>query len=732
MRRRWSDVWRVHAAALVALGVAALLPACTPDAPTAPGVVTPTVGDAQPSDWSWIGTIEVSYRSGWVSHASEGDTLGHSETDVTYTIAPGQRSYVNNPLLADWSATHSQQTHFDPPNCGGFGTWVDWAESRTTGQGSGGRTGSLPDGTGPLGVYVVYTAPGASYYNPGTPSGFQILALNGNTGSGITGYLGHIPTSTRSWGYNCIWEESFESTSTSNALVGGGARAFVERPADDYVLAGEDSSGSLNADGIGDLIEMRYRLRRDDCTGVPDSDSDGFDDCAEFDANTDWEDRSSRPPSTWDTDADGVVDPKDWCPRERPELLLLGTPPVFDDPEGDGCPKGRGPYHIDIVPTDWRGPFRIDAQASTAFPYARSATYAWSFGTGTAKGTGKAAATAHWAYQQPGTYPISVTISDPSGRRVTVTPPEPFTLTGNPYVDFAPEVRLDDREDNFPMDPYAFIDLSELRWNRCITYDALVVERGAVQAGRLGKASGATSYRSPESCVNALVPAWEQTRPYTDSHIEALTDGEGFNLDFDEHEDTHQHFQSNIPVWYESGQQPGTGPSGPDVVTYWFFYGYNNAPGGFVGGAADDHEGDWEQINVELDITTRVPTRVIYFTHGEVSNDNKIAFADNTKMQRSGFLHPVVFAADGSHASYPHPGEELDLTAVPWPDDRANGNGERWQTWKTGVYRAADAAWFGFGGAWGEVGAARPEQPAGPSHTTGPMGPGEWKPRYGD
>jgi hypothetical protein len=73
------------------------------------------------------------------------------------------------------------------------------------------------------------------------------------------------------------------------------------------------------------------------------------------------------------------------------------------------------------------------------------------------------------------------------------------------------------------------------------------------------------------------------------------------------------------------------------VIQYWLFYAYNNGP-------LNDHQGDWEVIQVFLDSSGN-PSTVLLSQHG--SGENAV-WADVEKAQ----THPVVYVAQGSHANY--------------------------------------------------------------------------------
>lgn len=76
------------------------------------------------------------------------------------------------------------------------------------------------------------------------------------------------------------------------------------------------------------------------------------------------------------------------------------------------------------------------------------------------------------------------------------------------------------------------------------------------------------------------------------------------------------------------------------VVQYWFFYAYNDAP-------LNDHEGDWEMIEIVLD--SGQPVWVAYSQH---LKGQRASWGDVDKVDST---HPVVYVARGSHANYFRP-----------------------------------------------------------------------------
>ena len=148
-------------------------------------------------------------------------------------------------------------------------------------------------------------------------------------------------------------------------------------------------------------------------------------------------------------------------------------------------------------------------------------------------------------------------------------------------------------------------------------------------------------------------------------------------------------------------------PDGSKVAQYWFWF-YNNPKTFFTRGA---HEGDWEMIQVHLR-PDNSPSKAAYSQHdkGEVCNW--------VNVQRNGNDRPIVYVADGSHASYFSAGSHEIQTGV---SDTAAGNGDR-------VYRStlidvtSPPNWLRWPGHWGGTPAATGTtgSPAGPMQQGGP------------
>jgi hypothetical protein len=152
-----------------------------------------------------------------------------------------------------------------------------------------------------------------------------------------------------------------------------------------------------------------------------------------------------------------------------------------------------------------------------------------------------------------------------------------------------------------------------------------------------------------------------------------------------------------------------TSEAGFIVVQYWFFYAFNP-------GTLNQHQGDWEMIQIVLD-STETPQYAVYSQHhaGE-----RVDWKDVEKVDET---HPRVYVALGSHASYFRPyqgklGIESDILGNAYtlkPEDlEIIYLGEK----GTGNHPSSHD-WLEFGGKWGNwarivdasLGAAGPSGP---------------------
>ncbi len=148
-------------------------------------------------------------------------------------------------------------------------------------------------------------------------------------------------------------------------------------------------------------------------------------------------------------------------------------------------------------------------------------------------------------------------------------------------------------------------------------------------------------------------------------------------------------------------------------IEYWYFFPYNDNKWLF------NHEGDWENIIIQIDCNLDV-YNIIYYQHGEPDpvSKNNVEWLDNVAGS-----HPLVWIADGSHASYPHDDDECNFNVLEGFDFSCQTVAEeRWFTWSSGKghrpgYQGSGLVqvgetysplngqlWIRYAGIWGEVG----------------------------
>ncbi len=101
-------------------------------------------------------------------------------------------------------------------------------------------------------------------------------------------------------------------------------------------------------------------------------------------------------------------------------------------------------------------------------------------------------------------------------------------------------------------------------------------------------------------------------------------------------------------------------------IQYWFFYAYNDSVGPV------NHEGDWEHITVSVNSKLQF-VEAIYAQHEYYKRytSKQLTFVRQT--------HPIVYVADGSHASYPRAGSFHIRNTIKINDYTYNG-GPVWDT----------------------------------------------------
>jgi hypothetical protein len=224
-------------------------------------------------------------------------------------------------------------------------------------------------------------------------------------------------------------------------------------------------------------------------------------------------------------------------------------------------------------------------------------------------------------------------------------PGETGAAAPSPTVaDNAPLVYLHPGEQYLPMSAQDFINHSELRWSHdsgCP--DDKLADRCRISSARLGS-GGYTRNTTNLLCMGNgdSYSTTDRTRPH-----DAETGKEGFFLDLDNR--YRRGTGTGAPVYYD--YVPGR------YVTYWFFYGYSQPPGPDELTRRVSHEGDWESVTIKLDAQDR-PTHAIVYSHGEPCS------VPWSEVEKSGG-RPVIYSAEGSHASYPSAGGHQVDTPVP-------------------------------------------------------------------
>lgn len=268
-------------------------------------------------------------------------------------------------------------------------------------------------------------------------------------------------------------------------------------------------------------------------------------------------------------------------------------------------------------------------------------------------------------------------------------------LTVSTVRDLAPLVYLHPDERHLPMSAATFLRHARLRWS----HDQGCGDHQLADVGQVRDALlGGGGYRHQLARRVTLLRCADEGRTVSSSEHTRPRDGvagnEGFFLDLD------------------NAYRGGEGPTAPSYyeyqrgrfVTYWFFYG--NSHLAVRGGDLVAHEGDWERISIHLDAQDR-PTEVAFWAH---SGSRVVPWS---QVRRRG-THPIVFSASESHASYPAAGSH----DIGWGLRDITATGAAWPTWNN-LVNVRDRGWYGFGGAWGEVGNI--------SDTTGPLGPSRYK-----
>lgn len=157
--------------------------------------------------------------------------------------------------------------------------------------------------------------------------------------------------------------------------------------------------------------------------------------------------------------------------------------------------------------------------------------------------------------------------------------------------------------------------------------------------------------------------------------------GDGFNASetffLQPPDDTVHNGSTNPADWKVYGHVYKNALGGVNVQ-YWYFFPYNDGPSGF------NHESDWEHINVRLAADYSVSG--VHFAH-----HSSVTYYPKAEVQWHGTTHPVVWVADGSHASYKSEAlcdSTLEEAGMGLSSCETNSS-YRWFTWAGGKGTAA-------------------------------------------
>jgi hypothetical protein len=337
---------------------------------------------------------------------------------------------------------------------------------------------------------------------------------------------------------------------------------------------------------------------------------------------------------------------------------------------------------------------------------------------------------------------------------------ETFNGPSNFISDLAPLVYLHSGDVYRPGDPADYINNCRLRWSHAAgCTDRTVAEIGSIRQPRLGQKQGEGNIHIPythnpiaqnNTCTElrkTKFAASDYTRPYDDGRgsdedddgipintsllSKSFYEREGFYLDLYDCEDFPESCDESLQESLRHGipSVPGSSiyPGAPvfyeyrkgEYITYWFFYPYDKFDLDLIIPGSQEHEGDWERISIQLDADDE-PHNVLYYTHG--GENGPVAWGD---VNKSLGTHPIVFSAKGSHASYFNGGSHVRPIGIDFTNDELS-----WMTWTGTLAPVTGQVWYGYGGAWGEVGdgACFPEIGClrGQDYT-GPLGPSRYK-----
>lgn len=289
-----------------------------------------------------------------------------------------------------------------------------------------------------------------------------------------------------------------------------------------------------------------------------------------------------------------------------------------------------------------------------------------------------------------------VRTNQPSGKEVE--PPYAPISPEQLLQDFRPILKYDSQE------PYRAIPPNRIAWptgfneeHTKITYVNLLKRGERVLADPYHEYPGeAEEYGyTPQGIFGLQLGNLGSSYPaYASPDENALANSED---DIDEHNETHVEDADSI---YSLGEDSVLGHT---VLTedgawlqYWMFYYYNNGVFG-----VDDHEGDWEMVQVHLSKESGyLPNEVVFSQHSYAARCEVGEYLTEGEAPGPGGA-PVVYVANGSHASYPEEGEYE--TEVPFVFDSVFPNEEEIPAVRPYLedLDVGENNWLGWPGHWG-------------------------------
>ncbi len=277
-------------------------------------------------------------------------------------------------------------------------------------------------------------------------------------------------------------------------------------------------------------------------------------------------------------------------------------------------------------------------------------------------------------------------------------------VTSNPAAAFAPLVRLDAREEAWPISAAYFLDHAGLEWVGPCGYDQDVTETGVpvipprpvktasdlpLDPKRLGRVN---VYRSPPDDLGC---GKRSTRVYTsDQHTTprdkedrplGLGSDEGFTLDIDgEVNQGKRRLASDgslagVPVYYA---REAAGRAGVRI-SYWLMFGEQGNREGPRDWAWS--EGDWERVDVLARRGRgRRAFRPVAVEYRVGERTRRLPW-DEVELAGPGASHPVVYLTRFAHTA---------------GSARTCDRCIDWKTWRL-TRDVRDEPWWGYGGAWG-------------------------------